>query len=148
MFASCFKCERAHSCKLQFTDKIAALVAELEQAKAQLEAAEERDFQKGMSVMKLEDALAKSNADMTSSVNMHARDMSAAADSIAHAQERIAQLQEQLDASAARIESLGSEVMCATEAQQLSATQVSSGVDCCCLWRRDGRCRRLCWQRT
>lgn len=58
---------------LQFTDKIAALVAELEHSKAQLEAAEERDFQKGITLMKLEEALAKSNADMTSSTSMHSR---------------------------------------------------------------------------
>jgi hypothetical protein len=109
---------------LQFTDKIAALVAELEHSKAQLEAAEERDFQKGITVMKLEEALAKSNADMTSSTNMHARDMAAATDSIARAQESMSRLQEQVDAATARIESLNSDLASATEAQQLSATQV------------------------
>ena len=105
----------AHSLSLQFTDKIAALVAELEQTKAQLEAVEEKDFQKGMVVMKLEDALAKSNAEITSSANMHARDISAANASIARAQEQITQLQEQLDTSTARIESLSSELASATE---------------------------------
>ncbi len=118
----------AHSLSLQFTDKIAALVAELEQTKAQLEAVEEKDFQKGMVVMKLEDALAKSNAEITSSANMHARDISAANASIARAQEQITQLQEQLDTSTARIESLSSELASATESQQLSATQVSAVV--------------------
>ena len=118
----------AHSLSLQFTDKIAALVAELEQTKAQLEAVEEKDFQKGMAVMKLEDALAKSNAEITSSANMHARDISAANASIARAQEQITQLQEQLDTSTARIESLSSELASATESQQLSATQVSAVV--------------------
>jgi predicted RNA-binding Zn ribbon-like protein len=58
---------------LQFTDKIAALVAELKQAKAQLDAVEERDFQKGITVIKLEESLAKSAADLVSSSNMHRR---------------------------------------------------------------------------
>ena len=74
--------------------------------------------------MKLEDALAKSSADLSSSANMHERDMRAASDSIASAHEQIAKLQEQLDASAARVESLGSELASVSEAQQLSATQV------------------------
>lgn len=113
---------------LQFTDKIAALVAELEQTKAQLEAVEEKDFQKGMTVMKLEDALAKSNAEIASSANMHARDISAANASVTRAQEQIALLQEQLDTSNAHIESLSSELASATESQQMSATQVSAVV--------------------
>ena len=109
---------------LQFTDKIAALVAELEQAKAQLEAVEERDFQKGITVMKLEESLAKSAADLISSSNMHIRDMAAANDSIARSQQQISQLQEQLDAAAARIEATRSELASSIEAQQLSSTQV------------------------
>ena len=109
---------------LQFTDKIAALVAELEHSKAQLEAAEERDFQKGITLMKLEEALAKSNADMTSSTSMHARDMAAASESLSRAQDNMSLLQEQLDIACARIESLSSELAASSEAQQLSATQV------------------------
>jgi hypothetical protein len=109
---------------LQYTDKIAALVAELEHAKVQLEAAEERDFQKGIAVMKLEDALAKSSAEVTSSASMHSRDMAAANDSISRAQDQILALQEQLDAAAGRAEALSSELAAATEAQQMSVTQV------------------------
>jgi exonuclease VII small subunit len=110
---------------LQFTDKITALVAELENAKAQLEAAEERDFQKGIAVMKLEEALAKSNADVVSSANMHAKDMAAATESYSRAQNQILALQEQLDAAAGRIEALSNELATAAEAQQMSAAQVS-----------------------
>ena len=119
---------------LQFTDKIAALVAELEQAKAQLEAVEERDFQKGITVMKLEESLAKSAADLVSSSNMHIRDMAAANDSIARSQQQILQLQEQLDAAAARIEATSSELASSIEAQQLSSTQVRSGPTCSCCY--------------
>jgi hypothetical protein len=121
---------------LQFTDKIAALVAELEQAKAQLEAVEERDFQKGITVMKLEESLAKSAADLVSSSNMHIRDMAAANDSIARSQQQILQLQEQLDAAAARIEATSSELASSIEAQQLSSTQVRSGPTCSCFYIR------------
>ena len=109
---------------LQFTDKIAALVAELEHSKAQLEAAEERDFQKGITLMKLEEALAKSNADMTSSTSMHSRDMAAASEALSRAQDNMSLLQEQLDAASARIECLSSELAASSEVQQLSATQV------------------------
>jgi hypothetical protein len=109
---------------LQFTDRISALVAELEQARVQLEAAEERDFQKGIAVMKLEEALAKSSADVTSSANMHARDMAAASESLSRAHDQISVLQEQLDVAASRIETLSNELASAAEAQQMSATQV------------------------
>jgi hypothetical protein len=79
--------------------------------------------------MKLEDALAKTSADLASSANMHARDMRAANDSIASAQEQVARLQEQLDASTARVESLGGELATVSEEQQLSTTQVSDVAD-------------------
>jgi hypothetical protein len=117
-------CKVASRAFFQYTDKIAALVAELDHAKVQLEAAEERDFQKGIAVMKLEDALAKSSADFTSSASMHARDMAAANDAISRAQNQIVALQEQLDAAAGHAEVLSSELAAAAEAQQMSATQV------------------------
>jgi len=81
--------------------------------------------------MKLEETLAKSAADLASSCSMHSRDISAATDSIARSQLQITQLQEQLDAAAARAEALGSEVAAAAEAQQLSATQVRMCISCC-----------------
>jgi chromosome segregation ATPase len=133
---------------LQFTDKIAALVAELEHSKAQLEAAEERDFQKGITLMKLEEALAKSNADMASSTGMHARDMTAASESLSRAQDNISLLQEQLDIACARIESLSSELAAASEAQQLSATQVQSLLRPLCARLTDCGRRLPFWRRT
>jgi predicted nucleic acid-binding Zn-ribbon protein len=114
----------------QFADKIAALVAELDQTKAQLEAVEEKDFQKGISLMKLEEALAKSNAEITSNASMHSRDMAEANHRIICAQEQSTQLQQQLDSASVRIESLSSELASATEAQQLSATQASNSSAC------------------